>query len=91
MSAQFNFLTDDHRLITESAHTLFVDLATADEECRQQRKVRLGRTAVAEALTALGLFSSEAFDSTMGSALVQTQIAREAGRDFDDAAVRMIA
>lgn len=79
MSAQFNFLGEDHRLIAESAHTLFIDLAAADEESRQQEKVRLDRTVVAGALTALGLFSSDAPDAAMTSALVQIQIAREAG------------
>lgn len=77
--AHFNFLSDDHRLMTDSARTLFGDLMASDMERRQQQKTRLDRATVAEALSALGLFGADSTDATMCSALVQVQIAREAG------------
>jgi alkylation response protein AidB-like acyl-CoA dehydrogenase len=75
----FNFITDEQRLIAESARNLFEDLAAADSALRQTTHSRLEGERVRRGLSELGVFGTSPDDEAMASALVQSAIAREAG------------
>jgi alkylation response protein AidB-like acyl-CoA dehydrogenase len=75
----FNFITDEHRLIADSARTVFEDLAAADTKQRQTAKTRIDGAVVRLALTDLGVFGTSPEDKAMAYAQVQSIIAREAG------------
>lgn len=75
----FNFVTEEHRLIADSARKLFEDLAAADTQQRQLGGGRIDILTVGRALSELGLFGSDAEDAPMRSAQVQVLVAREAG------------
>jgi len=73
----FNFITEDHRQIADAARVVFEDLAAADSTRRQTAKVRIDAATIGDALSDLGVFSSD--DVSMSCAQVQSLIAREAG------------
>jgi alkylation response protein AidB-like acyl-CoA dehydrogenase len=75
----FNFITEEHRLIADSARKVFEDLAAADTARRQTAKTRIDGGAVRSALSDLGVFGRSIEDRAMSCAQVQTLIAREAG------------
>jgi alkylation response protein AidB-like acyl-CoA dehydrogenase len=75
----FNFITDEHRLIADSARKVFEDLAEADTAQRQMAKIRIDGALVRRALADLGVFGTEDEDKAMASAQVQSAISREAG------------
>jgi hypothetical protein len=75
----FNFITEEHRLIADSARKVFEDLAAADTAQRQTAKTRIDGGAVRGALWDLGVFGTSIEDRAMSCAQVQTLIAREAG------------
>jgi alkylation response protein AidB-like acyl-CoA dehydrogenase len=75
----FNFITEEHRLIADSARKVFEDLAAADTAQRQAARTRPDAAAVRLALADLGVFATSIEDRAMASAQVQSIIAREAG------------
>ncbi len=75
----FNFLTEEHRQIAESARKIFEDLGAADTVERQTAKKRIDAAVVRSALYDLGVFGMSSEDRSMCCAQVQTIIAREAG------------
>ena len=75
----FNFITEEHRLIADSARKVFEDLAAADTAQRQTAKTRIDSSAVRSALSDLGVFGTSIEDRAMSCAQVQTLVAREAG------------
>lgn len=75
----FQYITEEHRLIADTARRLFEDLSAADTERRQHDQSRLEPEAVGRALGELGLFGTDADDAPMRTAQVQALVAREAG------------
>lgn len=75
----FNFITEEHRLIADSARKVFEDLAATDTKQRQTLKTRIEGEVVRLALTDLGVFGTSPEDKAMACAQVQSLIAREAG------------
>jgi alkylation response protein AidB-like acyl-CoA dehydrogenase len=75
----FNFITEEHRIISESVRKLFEDLVAADAQERQRGARRIDSVTVGCALTELGLFPTAAADASMSSAQVQALVALEAG------------
>jgi len=73
----FNFITEDHRQIADAARVVFEDLASADSTRRQTAKLRIDAATIGDALSDLGVFTSD--DVSMSCAQVQALIAREAG------------
>jgi alkylation response protein AidB-like acyl-CoA dehydrogenase len=74
----FNFLTEEHQLIADSARKVFADLSDADAMQRQTTRERLDGAVVGHALTDLGVFGC-GVDGSMASAQIQVLVAREAG------------
>ncbi|WP_158592274.1 acyl-CoA dehydrogenase [Noviherbaspirillum sedimenti] len=75
----YKFVTDEHRMIGETARRLFSDLVAEDSAEIQHGMGRINSMQVGRALVDLGIFPSSADDSSMASALVQSLVALEAG------------
>lgn len=75
----FTLITQEHRMIREAVHRLFGSLHAQDTERRQREEVRIDSAEVAQALRDLGLFDTDADDTSMLSAQVQASVAIEAG------------
>lgn len=73
------FLTDEHRLIAETAHRVFSDLSKTDRQKRQLGQGRIDSADVATCLDDFGVFDGSSGGSLLGSLQVQSLIAREAG------------
>lgn len=74
-----NFMTDEHRMISDSARRMFDDLCAVDGQARLKSKQRITPQQVKQGLQDIGLFSAVDGDF-MDTSLVQSLLAMESGR-----------